>query len=106
MKEKVISYLKGITAVCLILGIIFIGMGFHKRYVYESNEHSWSTPKNAYVGGDAYNYIINGTYFTGYSVIGMGCFIVSAITGSQAAVIMCISKQEKAESSILNEEPI
>ena len=41
---------------------------------------------NAYVGGDAYNYIINGTYSTTYAVIalifvvcGFGCLILRAI---------------------------
>lgn len=51
----------------LLAGGIFIGKGFIQKNTYSY--------KNKYVGGDAYNYIINGTYFTGYVTLG-GMFIV------------------------------
>lgn len=57
-----------ITAVILILlGICFIMIGFSKKNNYSNGSYS---SKNAYVGGDAYNYIINSGYFTGYVTLG------------------------------------
>ncbi len=60
---------------------------------------------NSYVGGDAYNYIINGTYFTAYAVLGMGFLIMSTITGVTCLVLSCKSKQERVEQGS-NEEII
>lgn len=54
-----------------------IAMGFYKMFVYRNtssdSEYFISTDlnKNAYVGADAYNYIINGTYTTSYFVLGL-----------------------------------
>lgn len=59
-----------------IMSLIFIFIGFYKVRVYENSEYGPS--KNAYVGGDAYNYIINGTYFAGYCALG-GAFFVSGV---------------------------
>ena len=41
-----------------------------------SNTSYYSKSVNAYVGGDAYNYIINACYFTGYVSLG-GCLLYS-----------------------------
>jgi hypothetical protein len=105
MKNKIVSRLKWTTIICLLLGIIFLSMGFYKKNVYESDEYSWSEPKNVYVGGDAYNFIINSGYFAGYSVIGMGFVIVSAITGSQAAIASLIGKDEELMKSSSYDQP-
>ncbi len=64
-----------------VLGMFFAGMGFHKMFVYENSEYSWRENKNAYVGGDAYNYIINGTYFAGYSALSGAMFICACMCG-------------------------
>lgn len=69
------SYLDVMAIISGALGVIFWGIGFYKYLSYDSGEYSDSI--NAYVGGDAYNYIINGTYFTAFSVIG-GVFILGA----------------------------
>ncbi|HDR0612141.1 hypothetical protein [Pasteurella multocida] len=62
-----------------------VGYGLYKLFVY-SNSTLDILKKNAYVGGDAYNYIINGTHATTFCVIGLifavmgtSCFIVNAI---------------------------
>lgn len=47
---------------------IFFYKGYDVKNNYYNSKYSY-TYENAYVGSDAYNYIINGTYFTGYSVI-------------------------------------
>lgn len=48
----------------LISGV-FLVLGFYKMWVYESGYGGI----NVYVGGDAYNYIINANYATGYFVL-------------------------------------
>ena len=56
---------------------------------YRSSEyHSLSV--NAYVGGDAYNYIINGNYATGFFVLSMGLFISGTLCVIGGNVINCI----------------
>lgn len=45
---------------------------------YENSEYSWGDHINAWVGGDAYNYIINGTHATAFFVLTM-MFVLSAI---------------------------
>lgn len=73
---KKVNYLKSLRTflnVLMILFVIIASIFFYKAYDvkhnYRNTEYS-SLNENAYVGGDAYNYIINGTYFTAYSVIG------------------------------------
>ena len=59
----------------LLLSVLCICIGFYKMFVYENGEYSWSSHKNVYVGGDAYNFIINGTYATAFFVLGIGGMI-------------------------------
>lgn len=66
----------GIFSVGFWLGAIYaLYMGFNKMTVYENSEIYVEENKNVYVGGDAYNYIINGTYATGYFVLFGACLI-------------------------------
>lgn len=55
------------TLIGFIGAIISINMDFYKLFIYENNDsdsYFSSSSKNVYVGGDAYSYIINGTYAT------------------------------------------
>ncbi len=74
VRESFISYnlFIVISIVLLVLAIIFFSFGMYKRHVYRAYQ-------NAYVGGDAYNYIINGTYFTGYMVLSGALLICSTL---------------------------
>ena len=54
-------------------------MGFDKIYSYDNGELYPYTYHNAYVGGDAYNYIINGNY-----AIGAGLKISDALATENA----------------------
>ncbi|MEI3395401.1 MAG: hypothetical protein V8R82_06905 [Clostridia bacterium] len=88
-KEKVSNFFIIIAIILFFLSVSCIGMGFNKMLNYRnSNTSYYSKSVNAYVGGDAYNYIINACYFTGYVSLG-GCllivssnFVVSAIKNS------------------------
>lgn len=100
-KEKAYKKLKIITIIFICIGIIFLGRGFYKKNSYSNpdsdSSYSYSTQyTNSYVGGDAYNYIINGTYFTGYVVLGMGSLIIATITGV-SSLILSIKEDEKKE---------
>lgn len=71
--------------VFFILAIIFLAKGHNKITKYYTSELFPSNNVNAYVGGDAYNYIINGNYATGYFVLAMGFFVSGVICASVGA---------------------
>ena len=92
MKKKIIIFIVTIilailSIVLVVKGLEFIKDGFDvKENYYYSSDYSLLN-KHAYVGGDAYNYIINANYFTGYMVIGCSCIICAIISGVTAIVI-------------------
>ena|SRR5690625_3352193 len=59
------------------ISLIFIGLGFYKMFVYEMSDLSYVKDKNVYVGGDAYNYIINANFSTAYFVLAL-IFVIIA----------------------------
>jgi hypothetical protein len=66
-----------IAAVVLyLLAAVMFYKGYDKMTNYYNSENYPILNENAYVGGDAYNYIINGTYATGFFVLGSG-FLLS-----------------------------
>lgn len=74
------------------LSAVFIYMGFHKMFVYENPESFLEESVNAYVGGDAYNYIINGNYATGFFVLSL----LFVVLGSFLIYFDYIRKRDKA----------
>lgn len=66
---------KGWGIVFLILALLPLFLGFNKLLVYNNSTYR---SVNAYVGGDAYNYIINGNYATAYFVL-TGILVMAAI---------------------------
>lgn len=82
LEEKKFSFWCFCSIICFICSIIMCYFGYDKMTNYCSGEHYPYETINAYVGGDAYNYIINGTYATAFFVlaamffIGAVCFIV------------------------------
>lgn len=78
-EEKVSSighYLIIGSIISYILSLIFIGLGFYKILVYENPDSYLLDSKNAYVGGDSYNYIINANYATGYFTLAVFCAVI------------------------------
>lgn len=69
MKNTGTSSWKVLSTLSFIVSAIFICMGFYKMFVYENGEYYPYNSQNAYVGGDAYNYIINGNYATAFFVL-------------------------------------
>lgn len=64
-----------LALLCFCISGIFFSKGYNVKNEYYNSEEYPILNENAYVGGDAYNYIINGTYFTGYSVIASAALI-------------------------------
>lgn len=64
------------AAISYIIALFFIGLGFHKIFVYENPDSILRAGRNVYVGGDAYNYIINANYATAYFALAVFCAVV------------------------------
>lgn len=79
MQKNSLSKKLYIIAVCFyILSAIALYKGYDKVTNYRSSEY-YSLNVNAYVGGDAYNYIINSNYATGYYVLSMGTLLTGTL---------------------------
>lgn len=82
--------------------VVSLVMGFFKLFVYKNYDTSnyptlASKNINAYVGGDAYNFITNGTHATAYFTL-FGAFLISTIL-----IEIAISYFEIHESSKVSE---
>lgn len=60
---------KGLSGIAFVFSAMVLGLGLDKMFNYNSGEYFPYEYHNAYVGGDAYNYIINGNYATGFFVL-------------------------------------
>lgn len=69
--------LKVVAVIMFIIAGIMLYKGYDKMTNYYSSDYYEQLNVNAYVGGDAYNFIINGNYATGFFVLAVG----SAISG-------------------------
>ena len=85
------STAKVFSIICILLagflfyqGVIFLNDGMDKKDNYYNSDYS---SVNAYVGGDAYNYITNAGYFSGYSALAGSMFICSAIFLAMSLII-------------------
>ena len=58
-----------LSVVSFILSGIMLYKVYDKMTRYYNPEYSWRSSVNAYVGADAYNYIINGTYATSFFIL-------------------------------------
>lgn len=76
LKKNAATILLTLSLTMVIIGSVFMFKGYDVKHNYFNSE---KYGENAYVGGDAYNFIINGTYFTAYSVLGIGSYIMASI---------------------------
>lgn len=91
--------LKVVAVIMFIIAVIMLFKGYDKMTNYESSEYSDHTV-NAYVGGDAYNFIINGNYATGFFVLAVGSAISGFICLGTSMIIETISNTKaKVEST-------
>lgn len=89
MEAKGKTIWKFFSTIAFVASAILIGLGMDKmfNYVY----------RNVYVGGDAYNYIINGNYATGFFVLAAMC----ALMGIGFIVLYYLSKLAAGQEALL-----
>lgn len=97
-KNNIWKILSGIS---FFVSLIFLYMGFDKIYSYDNGELYPYTYHNAYVGGDAYNYIINGNYATAFFVLtltfamlGIGFCVLAYMTKMSASFTATTTSSE------------
>lgn len=79
MKIKQSKYW-GIVGWAFIIASIWFGWcAYDKMFNYYNPEYALSLARNSYVGGDAYNYIINSNYTTAMCVLCIGCILIGII---------------------------
>lgn len=93
---KKILILVGIIS--LFLSTYFFYQSYDKFNNYRNSETFSIINENVYVGGDAYNYIINSNYFTGFNILGVGSVLLSLICFGFAH----ISSQQQKQIDILS----
>lgn len=64
--------------IMFVLSAIFIIIGMYKRFVYNNTEYSFETNINSYVGGDAYNFVINSNHMVAYFILALICIIMAS----------------------------
>lgn len=77
-KDKPYKYLYYLATVFYLLAAAMLYKGIDKMVNYKNSEYTFGDHVNSYVGGDAYNYIINGTYSTSFFVLTAG-FLIAGI---------------------------
>ena len=77
--------------------IVSAGFGFYKYWYYDNSEGFAATPVNAYVGGDAYNYIINANYMIAFFVLAL-IFVVIANHLFKMAVLTAQQSPQSEET--------
>ena len=89
-RVSVWSMLAGCSLGC---GCFTLYKGIDKLTKYYNSENYPALNKNAYVGGDAYNYIINGNYATAFFVLttmfvlaAIGLMILHYVSKNKAAI--------------------
>lgn len=85
------------SIICGIIAGIFFYKGYNVKNVYHNSDTYYSSNQNAYVGGDAYNYIINGTYFAGYMAAGGACALSCVFLGVGATYISIKEMEREKE---------
>lgn len=63
-----------------IVAGVFVGTGFYKLYAYSNPENPFSDDYvNVYVGGDAYNYIINTGFANAYFTLALILTVLASL---------------------------
>lgn len=85
--------LKVVAVILFIIAGIMFYKGYDKMMNYTNSDSYYIDNHNAYVGGDAYNYIINGTYATAFFVLGAGCTISAFICIGISMIVGILDKK-------------
>lgn len=105
MKRTLISTgLFWVAVVMYILAAVMLYKGHDKMTNYVNSEFYHIDDVNAYVGGDAYNYIINGNYATGFFVLSMGFMVVGTMFIGIGVIINNIPETVMNDKIVVKEE--
>lgn len=88
---------KILSGTSFIISIVALMYGFDKMFNYSNGEAPPYEYHNAYVGGDAYNYIINSNYATSFFVLAT----MFALMGIGFIVLYYLSKMADEQSKLL-----
>lgn len=91
--EKNMKVLRVVAVLLFIVAGIMLYKGYDKMTNYTNSDSYYVKNHNAYVGGDAYNYIINGTYSTAFFVLGAGSAISAFICIGISMIIGTLEKK-------------
>ena len=97
VRQKRSTALIVLAIICFIFSGIMLMKGIDKMVNYDNPDFAWADHVNAYVGGDAYNYIINGTYSTSFFVLASGGFIAGIICVASNEIICKIPQADRIE---------
>lgn len=92
--KKSVRNLYIIAVICFVLSGIMLYQGYDKMNNYYNPESVLLDSVNAYVGGDAYNYIINGTYATAYYTLASGFLISGLLCVISGIIVSTIDSKE------------
>lgn len=90
---KKLSVWNWCSVASLVCAVVTFFKGVDRMVNYSNPDSAWGEYVNVYVGGDAYNYIINGTHATAFFVL-TTMFVLAAIG---LLIVDCISKGNKAK---------
>ena len=109
-EKKKSAVLNIIALILIFISVIMFYMGYDKMTKYYNSDKYPDLNKNAYVGGDAYNYIINGNYATGFFVLGSGCVLTATVLFGTGLIldemqnIAAENKLSNSKSEIISSE--
>lgn len=93
--KKSVKKLNILAVIFIIISVIMVFKGFDKMNNYSNPDSYYRDSVNAYVGGDAYNYIINGTYSTSYFTLASGCMISGILCIVGGMIINAVDNKEE-----------
>ena len=94
------SIWKILSAIMFGVSIIAMGFGFDRMLNYDNGEYYPYEYHNVYVGGDAYNYIINGNHATGFFVLAT----MFALMGVGFVALYYLSKLVDRQSELVEKQ--
>lgn len=86
-KNSIVLGFPIVAVLSFCIAVVFFWMGYDKINSYNSGELGDAI--NAYVGGDAYNFIINAQLATGYFTLGLA----AVVNGNVSLIIRAIKSR-------------
>lgn len=102
--RKNVKHLYVVAVVFFLMAAAMVYQGYDKLTNYYNSSYGVLNV-NAYVGGDAYNYIINGTYTIAYFVLTSGFMISGILCIIGGMIISMIDEKDCSCNSIVDQNP-